>query len=410
MNIRGIVKVRSSLILTVVLLVNILCLMSITMQNMSTWRPRAGAIPTTKPSTMHDSNSNNNNNRYGQASAGAVVESSSKSQPRHSVTTAALNLTLNPAVLRKVNTMHQVLNQSRFADGTVYPAMRIGRYLMVHRELCSHVDRVHLVIIVHTAPANLGRRQRIRETFGKRSLFYPFNIRVAFLLGKTLNTTLERVLWMEHARYNDTVMGDFIDDYHNLTLKGVMGYRWVSQYCSNSEIVLKIDDDVFVNTYKLLYSFLPHMRGKPKSIFCNLWHKNTMPILRQGKWKVDNRLFSKMNTFPYDYCSGFVVLLSTDLMGPMHQAAMTTPFFWIDDVYLFGMLPSVVGGVTFYNYALDKNVALNDQKAINCTVTQGASCAIFGSIIADHNYWRYWQMISNLYVSGDWRVENKLIE
>ncbi|RUS78620.1 hypothetical protein EGW08_013626 [Elysia chlorotica] len=403
MNLR-IGKVRNSLILVVVLVVNVLCLLSITIQSYSAWRP-GRAAGTTTPAGGGDLYSSEHQHK----NHGVDVQSASASFLPPSPT-AYLNLSMNPAVLKKVDSMHHVLNLSRFDDDTVYPAKRVGRYLIVYPGLCADVDRVHLIMIVHTAPKNLHRRQRIRETFGNRALFYPFNVRVAFLLGKTLNSTLERVLWMEHARYNDTVMGDFVDDYHNLTLKGVMGYRWVNQHCQNSELVLKIDDDVFINTYKLLYSFINHMRGKPKSIFCNMWHKGTMPILREGKWKVDTRMFSKMSTFPYDYCSGFVVLLSSDLMGPMHQAATTTPFFWIDDVYLFGMLPSVVGGVTFYNYALDKNVSLNDKKTINCTMEQGARCPIFGSIIADHNYWRYWQMVSSLYVSGDWKVENKLIE
>ncbi|GFS07979.1 hexosyltransferase [Elysia marginata] len=402
----GVVKVRNSLILMVVLVVNVLCLMSITMQSMAVWRPGRAAGTTTPITGGGDSDSSHKyNNLQGVDGVSAPASFLSPGTPEPTVP-----LNLSAKVLKKVDKMHQVLNLSRFSDDAIYPATRIGRYLMAYRNLCLDVDRVHVIMIVHTAPQNLHRRQRIRDTFGKRSLFYPFNVRVAFLLGKTANSTLERVLWMEHVRYNDTVMGDFMDHYHNLTLKGVMGYRWVSQYCPNSDIVLKIDDDVFINTYKLLYSFINHMRGKPKSIFCNLWYQGTMPILREGKWKVDPRLFSKMKYFPYDYCSGFIVLLSSDLMGPMHQAAMTTPFFWIDDVYLFGMLPNVVGGVTYYNYALAKNMALNDKLAINCTVEQGARCPIFGSVIADHNFSRYWKMVSDLYVSGDWRVDNKLIE
>ena len=393
-------------------MVNILCLMSITLQSMAAWRPSRPTDTTTGISSIsfYENNKDSKGHHSQDAAVSDSASASSLLTPGRPAPTASLNLSMSPVALKKVDNMHQVLNLSRHSDQAVYPAMRIGRYLMVYQNLCADVDHVHVIIIVHTAPKNLHRRQRIRDTFGKRSLFSPFNVRVAFLLGKTQNTTLERVLWMEHARYNDTVMGDFDDDYHNLTLKGVMGYRWVHQFCRNSDVVLKIDDDVFINTYKLLYSYINHMRGKPKSIFCNLWHKNTMPILREGKWKVDTRMFSKMKTFPYDYCSGFVVLLSSDLMGPMHQAAMTTPFFWIDDVYLFGMLPSVVGGVTYYNYALDKNIVLQDKKAINCTQEQGARCPIFGSIIADHNYWRYWQMVSSLYVSGDSGVQTKLIE
>ena len=213
----------------------------------------------------------------------------------------------------------------------------------------------------------------------------------------------------EYTRYNHTLMGNFKDDYHNLTLKGVMGYRWVSEYCQNSKFVLKIDDDILVNVYKLLYSFLNHMSGKTKSIFCNLWYKGSMPILRTGKWKVESHIFAKKHEFPYDYCSGFLVLLTSDLMRPMYEAAKMMPFFWIDDVYLFGMLPSVVGGVTYYNYALDQNTTLNDKVAINCTRNLGAKCGIFATYISDAAYWPLWNNWKDIFHPGSWNVQSKLV-
>lgn len=309
----------------------------------------------------------------------------------------------------KIETIRRYLNESSSKNFRL-PAFEVDRYLMVDPNRCRNVEKVDLVILVHTAPANLEKRQRMRDSFAKESLFLPFHIRIAFLLGKTKNSTLERILWMEHAAHNDTVMANFIDDYHNLTLKGVMGYRWVKDYCSNSKFVLKIDDDVLVNMYKLLYSFTGHMSGKKKSIFCNVWKKSTMGILRTGKWKVANNIFSNMTLFPYDYCSGFVVLISSDLMKPLYEAAKITPFFWIDDIYLFGMLPQVVGGVTYYNYALNSNVTMNDKQAIECTKNQGPKCPIFATIISPKSYWSYWNTIKDLYSPNSWKVEERLVE
>lgn len=327
-----------------------------------------------------------------------------------SSTEKTVNITLNPLMLRKLAQIKKALNDSFLKNETIFPARRIGGYLLLNPNLCNDVERVDIVIIVHTALPNLERRQRIRDSFALGPLFRPFQIRVAFLLGKTHNRTLEKILWIEHATYNDTVMGDFTDDYHNLSLKGIMGYRWVSQYCSNSQFVLKIDDDVLINMFKLLYSFLSHMNGKKRSLFCNVWFNGTMPILREGKWKVDSHIFASQEKFPYDYCSGFVVIMTSDLMEPLYQAAMTTPFFWIDDVYLFGMLPSVVGGVTYYNYALDRNMTLNETYAIKCTHSLGARCPIFATLITDQAYWLYWDLIKGIYSFSDWTVENKKVQ
>lgn len=385
MSLRALKKLFTGNVIKVVLLINLLCFLSLTLQGLFTWN------------TFHSYQSRHD---------------TSFLYLKNKLTFSTVrpwNATINYLALKKIEQMKRELNDSVLLNNFMFPARRIGRYLLLDPNLCKSVDPIDIVIIVHTAPANLQKRQRIRDSFAKSSLFRPFDVRVAFLLGKTANKTLERILWMEHARYNDTVMGDFDDHYHNLSLKGVMGFRWVSQYCSNSGFVLKIDDDILVNMFKLLYSFLNHMSGKKKSIFCNLWHSGSMPILRQGKWKVEPHVFSSRTTFPYDYCSGFLVLMTSDLMKPMYEASLTTPFFWIDDIYLFGMLPLVVGDITYYNYALDQNLTLNDKVAVNCTRDQGPRCPIFATYISEGNYWPYWNTIKDLYTSNNWKLEQKII-
>ncbi|XP_012937649.1 beta-1,3-galactosyltransferase 1 [Aplysia californica] len=390
MALRTIRKMKLNLLVTVVVAVNVLFFFSMSYQGIGIFARRAQQA------------------KYAQQNEHRIDVESGKTRESTPLPTQTVT-TLSPVVRRKIQIIKEDLNDSSLTNDAYYPGKRVGKYIMVNPDLCRDANKIDVIIIVHTAPANLDKRQRIRDSFAKQSNFLPFQVRVAFLLGLTSNKTLERVLWFEHTTYNDTVMGNFKDDYHNLTLKGVMGYRWISEHCANSRFVLKIDDDVLINMYKLLYSFLNHMNGKRKSIFCNLWHKNTMPILRTGKWRVDPHVFSHKQTFPYDYCSGFVVIMTSDLMRPLYEAAQTTPFFWIDDVYLFGMLPSVVGGVTYYNYALDKNMTLNDKVAINCTTQQGPRCPIFATFISNQAYWPYWELIKGIYSPESWNVENKLV-
>lgn len=382
MNLRMLRKLKVGGLVALILMTNLICFMLLSLQGVITWH-----VSHTKSMEYFDTLNSNLNGEM----------------------PFSTNNTVNPLMRMKIDQMRRELNDSTLDRNPLLPIKRVGGYLLLNPNICKSVTHVDIVIIVHTAPPHFEKRQRIRNSFADRFLFQPYQIRVAFLLGKTSNKTLDKMLSQEHVKYNDIVMGDFTDHYHNLSLKGILGFKWVSQHCSNSKFVLKIDDDVLVNMFKLLYSFLNHMKGKNKSIFCNLWHKGTMAIQRRGKWRVESHIFSSREAYPYDYCSGFVVAMTTDLVQAMYMAAMRTPFFWIDDVYLFGMLPSVVGGVTFYNYALDRNITLSDKVAMNCTLSQGSQCPIFATYISDQHYWTYWDMIKEAYASTKWKVENKTV-
>ena len=94
----------------------------------------------------------------------------------------------------------------------------------------------------------------------------------------------------------------------------------------------------------------------------------------------------------------------------MYEAAKKVPFFWIDDVYLFGMLPSAVGGVTYYNYALGRNTSLNDAAAMNCTTTQRDACPIFASLVGPNMFMKYWNLIESIYSIESWTMKVRYVE
>lgn len=49
---------------------------------------------------------------------------------------------------------------------------------------------------------------------------------------------VEASVRVESARYDDIVQTDFLDSYHNLTLKAVSWMRWVDEHCHNIEVLL----------------------------------------------------------------------------------------------------------------------------------------------------------------------------
>ena len=131
-----------------------------------------------------------------------------------------------------------------------------------------------------------------------------------------------------------------------------MGFRWLAEHCPGVKLVVKLDDDVILNVFKMVRYIIPTFRGKSREILCNL--AKAGPIVRNSsnveyggaKWVVDKSDFKGLDRYPFPYCRGFFVFISGDLIVPLSQAAKVNPEFWIDDVYLYGMLPKTVADVT----------------------------------------------------------------
>ena len=60
--------------------------------------------------------------------------------------------------------------------------------------------------------------------------------------------------------------------------------------------------------------------------------------------------FQAHTKYPYELCFGMIVVFTGDLMPALAQASKVTPYnpgYWIDDVYLYGIVPSVLGKLSF---------------------------------------------------------------
>ena len=131
--------------------------------------------------------------------------------------------------------------------------------------------------------------------------------------------------------------GDYYDHYWNQTLKIQMGFEWATIYC-NFSFLLKVDDDVFVNSAKL-YSSLSSPTTPKKNLYMGLHNKHAL-VMRHGYWKVSKKEYS--DKFYPDFCSGFGYVLSYDVALTFVEAFAFLPFYRIDDVYV-GMLANRAG-------------------------------------------------------------------
>ena len=75
--------------------------------------------------------------------------------------------------------------------------------------------------------------------------------KLAFLLGRPADDKKQEILEEESRKHRDIVQGDFMDTYHNLSYKAIMGNLWVSEFCDQAEFVVKTDDDMFIDLYEV---------------------------------------------------------------------------------------------------------------------------------------------------------------
>ncbi|KAJ8919104.1 hypothetical protein NQ315_012089 [Exocentrus adspersus] len=170
------------------------------------------------------------------------------------------------------------------------------------------------------------------ETWGQ----YDEDIKVLFLMGlEEDNTVRTEKLEEEIKHYGDIVQGNFLDTYHNLTYKHVMGLKYVVYHCPVAKFIFKVDDDVFVNVPILKQFIISYVyeNGRPTKIFCSRFHHN--PVLRSGKWATSVEDFPE-NYYP-DHCSGFAILYPKELIFPLYTVAQKSKFFWVDDVFVSGI-------------------------------------------------------------------------
>lgn len=247
---------------------------------------------------------------------------------------------------------------------TSYP-IASGQYLLNNPHICSGINPLHFLIVVHTAPNNFERRRDIRTTWANKNAYRGINIKHAFFLGTDSNKQTLSLIENESVTHGDIVQGDFVDTYHNLTHKGILLLRWITEHCAHAQLIIKTDDDMFINIVEIHLKILSQHKPNDKLIMCHLRPNGTSPIQRdKGKWQVNDKYFRHMINYPVTYCNGYAVIISPGLVPALYHASLYTPFFWVDDVYLFGMLPSKINGVHYKNVV--GNYSLAHDRGLKC--------------------------------------------
>ncbi len=201
-----------------------------------------------------------------------------------------------------------------------------------------------LLMLITSHPNNFEARQAIRRTWASNANIH--NSKLLFVLGvhRNLFSTfysereIQSRIHKEYVTHQDLIQANFSENHRNLTLKVVLGLRWVTTYCPNARFVFKGDDDVFVNL-KQLVTYLSSLNSYQRILLGSV---NTGPVVRDdaSKYYVEEKVYPAKFYPPFLSGGGYV--MSRDLVPKFYQASLTTYLLPLDDVYQ-GILAKRIG-------------------------------------------------------------------
>ena len=217
--------------------------------------------------------------------------------------------------------------------------------LLPHRQpIC--LNNTRMIVLVNSHPAYADKRQAIRQTWGSTiqnpdKFRWPHEpkccprLRLFFVLG--VNYSLIEPIVSEQEQHDDIIQGDFVDSYHNMTLKSLFGLKIVSELCKEARYLLKSDDDMFINLPVLLRRL---DKNPLKRSIMGARMRRTKPW-RTGKWSVTYDEFPFEFFPPYIHGSSYVI--SSDVIRQLYEASHYVPWIPLEDVYISGILGRIVG-------------------------------------------------------------------
>lgn len=221
----------------------------------------------------------------------------------------------------------------RFKDFLIYMHCRSYPLKVDQPDICK--EPPFLLLAIKSLAPHFDRRQAIRESWGRAGSLRNYTIVTIFLLGNATSVDhhpdLSEMLQYESRRHKDIIQWDYRDSFFNLTVKEVLFLEWIQTRCPGARFIFKGDDDVFVNTYRILNFLKDLPESKSKDLFVGDVITNAGPHRdKKVKYFIPESMY--VGTYP-PYAGGGGYLYSGDIAARLHNVSKHVALYPIDDVY-----------------------------------------------------------------------------
>lgn len=218
---------------------------------------------------------------------------------------------------------------------------------IINNYVCLSNTTIFAILIITSHAGDIEARSAMRRAYPADEL-KQLGIHRVFLLAVSnpkhdilYNSVPQNALEDENRRYSDLVQGNFNEAYRNLTYKHMMGLQWVTKYCQQAQYVIKMDDDIIVDFYRLL-NIMKSIVQDQRPLLMGYLLKGIQPIREPA-----NKWFVMQSEFPGSvyppFLSGWLYITTPREAKTLVEASKTVHYFWIDDTYVTGLLARVVG-------------------------------------------------------------------
>ena len=218
------------------------------------------------------------------------------------------------------------------------------KLLIYNPDVCKSEGKDITLLYIYSEPSKLDNRNLIRRTYGNQVNFGCFNLRTVFVLGLPPGVKeVQHDILIEQKRHNDLVVGDFIENYRNLSWKGLTAFNFIQQSCKEAKFLIKSDDDTVIDVGWILKKLHQEFANRKQFMFGLV--RSAAPPRRcrpKHRWCV-SRMVYPASVYP-DYCLGNGFAFSADLVAPMYEHSFKVPIHPVDDIYITGILLDSVPG------------------------------------------------------------------
>lgn len=223
-------------------------------------------------------------------------------------------------------------------------------YLLDHPHKCAGQD-VLLLLFVKSSPENTRRRDDIRSTWGNETYIQSAlgaTVKVLFALGAPERSERgwpglqQQQLIQENRLHGDLIQQDFLDSFHNLTLKLLLQFHWKHSRCAHARFLMTADDDVFIHMPNLVRYLQDTASRGAVDFWVGKVHRGAPPVRSK-----DSKYYVSLEMYPWlsypDYTAGSGYVVSGDVAERVYHATLTlNASLYIDDVFM-GICANAIG-------------------------------------------------------------------